>query len=332
MSENDDKALQRALNHYPEIQKHLLEQAAKESGQDDPYAPYWTTREDGRRTLHFSPDSWWLSRFDRRDVLLDLPGIAVMNTQDWHADAAAATIREAYKIPYDEPCDDCFDAEAILAQIERFPQGQFVAIRTSGPGAGHAVGMAATMRTSRPPTAPILPWIDAIGDTRLSAHEPEGDWLYGVEMAVRPDYRRIGIGTGLYRARFALVKALNLRGWYAVGMLMGYRKPAFYAATMEQKAKLLNAREADKNGELDEDERYAIRELISKLPTHADLMDVREYGERVIQRQIKDPTVTMQMNRGFRAVSVVTDYDDEPQAGNAGALIVWQNPDYRADD
>ena len=332
MSDTDDKALRKALDHFPEIQKHLLEKAAEASGRDDPYAPYWTTDEDGRRTLHYSADSWWLSRFDRRDVLLTLPGIAVMNTQDWHADAAAATVREAYNVPPGEACSECFDADAILAQIARFPQGQFVAIRISGPGAGHAVGMAATMRASRPPTAAVLPWLEAIGDASLAAHEANGDWLYGVEMAVRPDYRRLGIGTGLYRVRFELVRALNLRGWYAVGMLMGYRKPAFYAATKQQKAKLLKAREADKNGELDEDERKEIRELISKLPTHADLMDVREYGERVIRRQIKDPTVTMQMNRGFRAVSVVTDYDDEPQAGNAGALIVWQNPDYRADD
>ena len=35
----------------------------------------------------------------------------------------------------------------------------------------------------------------------------------------------------------------------------------------------------------------------------------------------------MQMNRGFRAECVVTDYVDEPAAGNAGVLIVWDNPE-----
>ena len=56
-----------------------------------------------------------------------------------------------------------------------------------------------------------------------------------------------------------------------------------------------------------------------------------EYGEKVIAREIKDPTVTMQMNRGFRAERVITDYVDEPAAGNAGVLIVWDNPDYVED-
>ncbi|MCY4145228.1 MAG: GNAT family N-acetyltransferase [Chloroflexi bacterium] len=221
---------------------------------------------------------------DPRDVLLSLPGIAVMNTQHWHADSAASAIREAYNIPRDTACAECFAAADILAHIDRFARGQFVAIRTSGPGAGQAVGVAATMRTTRLPTAPALPWSEAIGDSTLAAHEPEGDWLYGAEMAVRPDYRRKGIGTGLYRVRFDLARSLNLRGWYAVGMLMGYHN-------------------------------------------YADHMHVREYGQKVIAREIKDPTVTMQMNRGFRAVSVVTDYDDEPQAGDAGVLIVWENPD-----
>lgn len=283
----DRSALKNALDSdWPQIQKHLTEAAAKDAGEDaDPYEPYWTTDEAGKRTLHMSLDSWWLKEFDQRDVLLNLPGIAVMNTQHWHAHAAASTIREAYNIPYGTACGECFAADDILAHIERFARGQFVAIRTGGPGAGNAVGMAATLRTSRPPTAPTLPWIEAIGDARLAAHEPAGDWLYGAEMAVRPDYRRAGIGTGLYRVRFELARSLNLRGWYAVGMLMGYHK-------------------------------------------YADRMDVREYGERVMQRQLQDPTVTMQMNRGFRAVSVVTDYDDEPQAGDAGVLIVWENPAY----
>jgi hypothetical protein len=58
-------------------------------------------------------------------------------------------------------------------------------------------------------------------------------------------------------------------------------------------------------------------------------MTVREYGEKVLTGEIKDPTVTMQMNRGFEAWSVVENYLDEPVAGNAAILIVWKNPEYR---
>jgi GNAT superfamily N-acetyltransferase len=62
------------------------------------------------------------------------------------------------------------------------------------------------------------------GSTHIPNHEPNGEWLYGVEMAVRPNYRKLGIGTALYEARFDLVKRLKLRGWYAGGSLMGYHR------------------------------------------------------------------------------------------------------------
>ncbi len=288
--ETDRDALRRALNFdWPEIQKHLIEEAAKRDGQErDPYEPYWTTNSDGTRTLHASADAWWLKNFDRKDVLMELPGLVIMNTKPWHTDSVCISLRDAYRVRSSGECDDCFAADDILAHIERFPLGQFAAQRISGPNAGNCVGMATTMRTSRPPAAPILPWIEAIGDLQISAHEANGDWLYGVEMAVRPMYRRQGIGSALYQARFDLVRRLNLRGWYAIGMLMGYSQ-------------------------------------------HADKMDVSEYGERVIKREIKDPTVSMQMNRGFRAERVITDYVDEPAAGDAGVLIVWDNPQYEQD-
>ncbi len=286
-TEENLDALRQALNYnWPEIQSQLIEEGAKADGHErDPYEPYWTTASDGTRTLHFSPDAWWLKRFKREEVLLDLPGIAIMNTADWHTGSARQTFIDAYGLRPGDDCRDCFSEDDILAHTERFPAGQFVAIRISGPGAGHVVGMAVTMRTLRPPTVPILPWREAIGDFHLSAHEADGDWLYGVEVAVNRLYQRRGIGAGLYQVRFDLVKRLNLRGWYAIGMLMGYSK-------------------------------------------HADKMDAREYGEKVIAGELKDSTVTMQMNRGFRPARVITDYCDEPAAGNAGVLIVWENPDY----
>ena len=289
-SEGDKDTLKRALDYgWPEIQKHLIEEAAREHGEDaDPDEPYWTTNSDGALTLNASADAWWLKNFDRKHVIMQLPGVVIMNTKSWHAEDVANTFREAYRIPRHEDCDDCFAPEDIEAHIMRFPEGQFMAMRISGPHAGHAMALAVTMRTPRPPTAPILPWMEAIGDLQLKAHEPEGQWLYGVEMAVHPMYRRHGIGTGLYQARFQMARQLNLRGWYAVGMLMGYEKRAAE-------------------------------------------MDVIEYGEKVIAREIKDPTVTMQMNRGFRAERVVIDYCDEPAAGDAGVLIVWENPEYESE-
>ncbi len=54
-------------------------------------------------------------------------------------------------------------------------------------------------------------------------HDPDGDWYYGLEIAVDPAARGRGIGRGLYRARKALVRRLGRRGIIAGGMIPGYR-------------------------------------------------------------------------------------------------------------
>lgn len=53
-------------------------------------------------------------------------------------------------------------------------------------------------------------------------------------------------------------------------------------------------------------------------------MTPREYAERVRRGEIEDPTVTMQMHRGFRAVGVIEGYEDDPESGDAAMLIVWR--------
>ena len=264
LKDSEPEALKQAHNFdFPKIQRQPLDEAAAEQSQVHAYA----------------------QGYDDSRVILQLPGISILNTQPAHAKSASETLRYAYGVDFDDPCDDCFTPDHLAAHIKRFPAGQFVARRIGGPGAGFCVGMATNMRTSRPPTARALPWKDAIGDMTLGAHDPDGDWIYGVEMAVHRAHRGHGIGTHLHIARFALAQSLKLRGIYLVGMLMGYR-------------------------------RYASR------------MSIVGYGERVMGGDLKDPTVSMQMNRGFRPIQVVRHYSDEPQAADSGVLLVWDNPEF----
>lgn len=53
-------------------------------------------------------------------------------------------------------------------------------------------------------------------------------------------------------------------------------------------------------------------------------MSPREYAERVRSGEIEDPTVTMQLRRGFRAAGVIEDYEDDDESGNCAMLIVWR--------
>ncbi len=209
--------------------------------------------------------------------------LTIRNTRISDSDGVQLTIRLAFNVPLDEECDDCMGEPQVRAQLERFPEGQFVAIYNDGSG-DKVVATAHTMRVTKAPYPGT--WLGTIGSRGIKNHNPDGEWLYGVEMAVRPSFRKQGIGTALYQARFELAKRLNLKGWYAGGMLMGYDK-------MRGK------------------------------------MSIEEYGEKVLKGELIDPTVTMQKNRGFELREVIIDYMDEPQAGDAAVLIVWENPDYQ---
>ena len=145
---------------------------------------------------------------------------AVLHTRLRHADGVYDVVRLANGYPTDRYCH-CINPESVAEQLERFPIGQFVAV-TYEDGAEKVIGMATTMITSRSPDDEPLPWYDVIGSFGLRNHEPEGDWLYGVEIAVHPDYQRNGVASALYKARLALIDELDLEGWYAGGMLMGY--------------------------------------------------------------------------------------------------------------
>ncbi len=204
---------------------------------------------------------------------------AVVPTHLRHAEGVYDVIRLANGYPLDRYCH-CINPEAVAEQLERFPDGQFVAV-TYEDGREKVVGMATTMLTSRDPDEEPLAWYDMIGSFGLRNHDPDGSWLYGVEIAVHPDYQRHGVGSALYRARLELIHELDLEGWYAGGMLMGYHR-------------------------------------------YRELMSPREYGQRVIAGEIIDPTVTMQLRRGFEPRAIVENYYPEWKAGHAAVLLVYQ--------
>ena len=104
------------------------------------------------------------------------------------------------------------------AHIERFPEGQLAAITA----AGQPVACSTDFRTTADLDHIEHRYIDAVDHNWLGRHDPDGDWLYGADIGVLPEYRRRGIARLLYGARHALVRRLNLRGHIAGGLLRGY--------------------------------------------------------------------------------------------------------------
>ena len=53
-----------------------------------------------------------------------------------------------------------------------------------------------------------------------------------------------------------------------------------------------------------------------------DKMGIEEYFERVKNREIFDPTVSVQQKIGFEIIGLMKDYLNDPTCGNAGAVII----------
>ena len=136
------------------------------------------------------------------------------------------TIRPRYAAALEQLQRDCFPtlgadelmrAEHFLNHCRLFPGGNFVARqgeRVIGLGSGFLVDFdfAAAQHSFQ----------DIIGGGYYSAHDPEGDWYYGGDISVHPDFRRRGVGSLLYQARMGIVKRLNRRGIVAGGLIPGY--------------------------------------------------------------------------------------------------------------
>jgi ribosomal protein S18 acetylase RimI-like enzyme len=60
------------------------------------------------------------------------------------------------------------------------------------------------------------------GNHACENHDPAGEWYYGTDISVHPDYRRRGIGKRLYELRKDLVRRYNKRGIVAGGALPGF--------------------------------------------------------------------------------------------------------------
>ncbi|MFH1913616.1 MAG: bifunctional GNAT family N-acetyltransferase/carbon-nitrogen hydrolase family protein [Pseudomonadota bacterium] len=62
------------------------------------------------------------------------------------------------------------------------------------------------------------------GRNTFSTHDPEGDYLYGIEVFVDPEYRGMRLGRRLYDARKEIAENLNLKGIMLGGRIPGYHK------------------------------------------------------------------------------------------------------------
>src|SRR3954471_25066475 len=141
-------------------------------------------------------------------------GLVVLHTRPEHA----LQLEELQRLCFPTLADvERFKQRHYLKHLELFPAGQFVVL-----DGDTVVGATPTLRLQFDFDHIDHAFADIIQGGWLTSHDPRGEWLYGADVGVHPDYRGRGLGTALYAARQEAVWRLGLQGQVTAGMIRDY--------------------------------------------------------------------------------------------------------------
>lgn len=121
----------------------------------------------------------------------------------------------------DYPAETLMNERNYELQLSAFPEGQFVAEKD-----GQIVGYATSLIVQLDGLPHEYTYREITGAATFSTHDPQGDTLYGADIAVHPEHRGQGVAAKLYEARRKLLRRFNLRRMLAFGRIPGYAEHA----------------------------------------------------------------------------------------------------------
>lgn len=122
----------------------------------------------------------------------------------------------------------------LRSQIKRFAEGQ-LCIELDG----KVVAASSSLLIDMDGLDDAHTFEEISGGGTIDNHDPTGDMLYGIDIAVDPDFRGLKLARRLYDARKELAQRMNLRGIVFGGRMPGYQKHASKMSAAEYVAKVL---------------------------------------------------------------------------------------------
>lgn len=111
--------------------------------------------------------------------------------------------------------------EQLESHLAIFPEGQFVAEYED-----EVIASCSSLMIDFDEYDDRHTWNDITDGGYITNHNPEGYNLYGIEVMVHPDFRRMKLGHRLYEARKDLARRLNLKSIIIGGRIPNYHKYA----------------------------------------------------------------------------------------------------------
>lgn len=125
--------------------------------------------------------------------------------------------------------DSGLSQEILNGQITNFPEGQFVVFAE-----GKLIGHCASFRIKEEVAFKDHTYDEITAGGFASKHDPDGDYMYGMEVGVDEKYRGLRIGQRLYDARKKLCKDLGLKGICFGGRMPNYAKRKTQVSSPEE--------------------------------------------------------------------------------------------------
>jgi len=122
-----------------------------------------------------------------------------------------------------------YSTEQVLGQLNHFPDGQFIAEYEN-----KVIGYCSSIILPKDKALGKHSWREVTGNGYGSTHNPKGQYLYGVDIFVDPDFRKIRVGARFYKARQKLCKKFNLQGIVFAGRMPLFKKKQSKVKTPEE--------------------------------------------------------------------------------------------------